>query len=169
MNTTHFSNFEALRLITLALILCQGCDRSDSGDLYTAETTGTGGTIPSTTTDGGRGETSGARGTTGPDTTTGETSGGSADPLGELTDRGTVELPQDTLDPPICNDVCDSLGGTCTDAAAGYSYYDCQSESHGGNFYTCGYAEPAQYENDNVEVQIRECFHIVWRKPSLNL
>jgi hypothetical protein len=98
----------------------------------------------SSATDGANGSSSTAADTEG-------TSGGLAT-IGELIEHGTRDFDQSTLEPPRCSDVCSRLGGSCDDSAAGRSYYDCETGSHGGNFYACDYPEEPEYINGDGEL-----------------
>ncbi len=104
---------------------------------------------PADSTTGGDGETSDPSAES---SSNAESSGeDDQEPIGTLIRRGSRSLDQSTVDPPACDTACAELGGSCDDARAGRSYYDCETYSRGGAFYSCGSAEEAAYYDADDE------------------
>ncbi len=149
------------RWTAVFLLLAPACgsegsnpDESPSASTGDAPPDGEAMTEPGPST-GAADETSG-----GPDEETSNASSSSGDaeaPIGTLILRGSRSFDQSTLDPPACDTVCADLGGSCDDARAGRSYYDCGSYSQGGVFYSCGWAEePDYYDADDQLCRLTE-------------
>ena len=141
-----------------ALMLCCviGCasdgpsGREEPESSTTSTTTGT--AQSSSSGDGGDPRASSDSSSTSTDSSAGSTGTSEREPIGELFERGTRDFDQSTAEPPTCTAVCRRLGGFCEDSAAGRSYYQCETGSHGGNFYTCDYAEDPEYTNGDGEL-----------------